>query len=143
MKDRKIKLQGKLITHRGDLKIQFSYDIASLWNWFILKETGMIMQLPKNTAKIGLYRSNKYHAHKPDKDRLKKVLGKVYEIELDPTRIQLKFAKRGFWISYLNVECDTLKDLISYLGIEGNFSNHNQPHMTISNGKYFLDGNHT
>jgi len=132
-----ITARAKLISDRAGVRLQFSYDLAHLWNWFLLKETGMIFQVPKRPAKIGLYRANSYHKHKPCAYGLEEHVGKYFQITMDPTQSVYLYSSRGYWVYFLNVMDSNIKMLLTDLNLCDNFSEYSQPHMSISNGKYF------
>lgn len=132
-----ITARAKLVKDKAGVRLHFSTDLARLWNWFLLKETGMIFHIPLRSAKIGLYRSNSYHDNPPCENGLRKHIGKYFMINLDPTKIQYLYSKKGYWVCFLNVEDKTVEILLTDLKLCDNFSEWNRPHMSISNGKYF------
>lgn len=132
-----IKVRAKLIRDNAGVRLQCSTDLARLWNWFLLKDTGMVLHTPLRPAKIGLYRSKSYHKHPPSKCGIEKHEGKYFMINLNPTNIQYLYSKKGYWVCFLNVEDEIVEMLLTDLKLCDNFNSWNRPHMSISNGKYY------
>lgn len=144
-----ISTRGELVCDRHGIRIQFSKDLCDLWNWFVLKETGKILNTPLRSSKIGLHRYNyKPHSSNPVQGVLRKMVGKKFHIKFEPKNIQIVYSKRKwYWVSFINVDDPMVWNLIEVLGLEKNFSPkkninmdkqwlYNIPHMSISNGKY-------
>lgn len=132
-----IQATSTFVSDNTGIRLQFSTDLARLWNWFLTKETGMIFKLPLRSAKIGLYRANSYHKNKPDYEVAKECNGQKFEILLDPQNLRYVYSRKGYWVCFLNVFDPTVDQLLIDLGLTNNFWADNHPHMSISNGKYF------
>lgn len=146
----KYKVKGYVVHDKAGIRLQFSHDLARLWNWFILKETGMIMQTPLRCSKIGLHRYNSYHKAEPKKNLVKEVEGSFMFVEFNLNNIFIKYSRKGYWVAFINVLDPVLWLLIETLGLQDNFapqksvdisnqSNYSLPHMSIANGKYFKE----
>ena len=127
------KALGKVTTTDDGVRLVFSRDLSRLWNWFFLKETGMIFDLPMRPSKITLWNKNFSYQKKPD---INKFRGRKLMVEFDPSKAIHLVSRKGYWVHWLNVEDENLWNLIKEMGIESNFDRRNRPHLSISNGKY-------
>lgn len=141
---------AKLVRDKTGIRLQFSYDIAKLWNWFILKETGLILHTALRPSKIGLHRNWSYHKAKPNTFKLKKLVGKKYSVSFDLSQTGVLISRKGYWVSFVPVLDDVVWGLLDELNLTKNFtlkenvdkndlSRYNLPHMSIANGKYFKE----
>lgn len=131
---------SRLVHDKTGVRLQFSHDLSILWNWFLMKETGMVCKIPLRSSKIGLYRANSYHRHQPDMSALKGLTGRKYEVNFDLTKQKCVYSRKGFWIYFIEILDKVVWDLLKELKLDRNFNRiHQTPHMTISNGKYYKD----
>ena len=135
----KIKIKGKITSDESGVKVRFSSDLVRYYNWFMLKHTGMILNTPRFGAKVSIY-NPKQHNHLPNSN-LSDYVNKTILVEIDPTQIIYRMSNKGYWVCWMNIECEVLWDLISDLGLYRNFDKLQRPHMSISNGKYAVRSN--
>jgi hypothetical protein len=144
----KFKATARLVSDNTGIRLQFSYDVARLWNWFILKETGMILHTAMRPSKIGLHRYYSYHKSKPNEAKLKILVGKKFQVGFELSRTKVLLSRKGYWVSFIPVMDDVVWKLLDDLKLTDNFdlkkdvdlrnlSRYNLPHLSIANGKYF------
>lgn len=132
-----ITIKGKITKDKSGVKIRFSTDLVKLYNWFLLKETGMIFHTPLFGAKISLYNPVQ-HKHLPYDEGLDEWVGKTIVVQIDPSKAVHRMSGKGYWVHWINVECENVWEVIEDMGLTKNFSERQRPHMSISNGKYFV-----
>ena len=136
-KTKTIRVKGVVTHDKSGVKIRFSTDLVKLLNWFLLKRTGMIFHTPLYGAKISLY-NPKQHKHKPTSWGLKRWKNRRVTVTIDISVACHKLSSKGYWVHWVNVECPNVWKVIKDMGLKPNFDKRQRPHMSISNGKYFV-----
>lgn len=129
-----------VVADDSGIRLQFSKDLARLWNLFLIQKTKLDMRLPFRPAKIGLHRNGAYHKAQINQQQLLRLNRKKFDIDFNLTETVYVFTSKGFWTCFVNVEDPVLWTIIDDLKLRENFSTHNRPHMTISNSKHLLNG---
>jgi hypothetical protein len=134
-----IKVTGTIREDATGVRIVFSEDLHKLLNWFLLKDTGMVMITPLYGSKISLY-NPRTHNIKPNRKAMKRLNGKRVNVVLDISKALLRQSRKGYWVYFLQVDCPVVNDVIKQLNVGDNFYGIQQPHTSIANGKYFTQG---